>query len=49
VSAIAIADSALLSDRHDAALVRWSGSIDPLCHRNIGSPSIFGRSDEEVE
>jgi GH15 family glucan-1,4-alpha-glucosidase len=43
MSNTAIADHALLSDRHSTALVDRSGSVDWLGFPRFDSPSVFGR------
>ncbi len=41
MSSLPIADYALLSDRHSAALVSTGDSIDWLCMPRFGNASIF--------
>ena len=43
MSSTPIADHALLSDCHSAALVSREGSVEWLCFPRFDSPSIFGR------
>ncbi len=47
MSDIAIADHALISNCHSAALVTTGGSIDWLCFPRFDSPSIFARLLDE--
>jgi alpha,alpha-trehalase len=43
MSGVPIADHALLSDCHSAAMVTRSGSIDWLCFPRFDSPAVFAR------
>jgi alpha,alpha-trehalase len=43
MSSTAIADHALLSDRHSGALVSTAGSVEWLSFPRFDSPSVFGR------
>jgi GH15 family glucan-1,4-alpha-glucosidase len=43
MSTVAIADHALLSNCHSAALVTTGGSVDWLCFPRFDSPSVFAR------
>jgi GH15 family glucan-1,4-alpha-glucosidase len=46
MSNTAIADHALLSDRHSSALVDRSGSVEWLSFPRFDSPSVFDRAIE---
>ena len=43
MSTVPIAEHALLSDCHSAALTTADGSVDWLCFPRFDSPSVFGR------
>ena len=43
MSQTAIADHALISDRHSSALVTTAGSVEWLSFPRFDSPSVFGR------
>ena len=43
MSTIAIADHALISDRHSCALIDTAGSVEWLAFPRFDSPSVFGR------
>ncbi len=43
MSSVPIADHALLSDCHSAALVNTAGSVEWLCFPRFDSPSVFAR------
>jgi GH15 family glucan-1,4-alpha-glucosidase len=43
MSSTAIADHALLSDRHSCALIDAEGSVEWLGFPRFDSPSVFGR------
>jgi Glucoamylase and related glycosyl hydrolases len=43
MSTTPIADYALVSDRHSAALISRAGSVDWLCFPRFDSPAVFAR------
>jgi GH15 family glucan-1,4-alpha-glucosidase len=47
LSRLAIAEYALLSDCHSAALLSRAGSVDWLCFPRFDSPAVFARLLDE--